>query len=123
MLKKFKRLIGKREYEIFLKLLREIGPDSRTHRISVVIAGMLRYALHQISEYEEGSLEEALVVVDEEPYANGNEAEVILALVDEICKEAGMRNRRIASRGSEYSIGENVLEEYCRWYAMPWEDY
>ena len=123
MLKKFKQLIGKREYEVFLKLFREIGPDSRTHRISLVMAGMLRYALHQISEYEEGSLEEALIVVDEDPYASENEAEVILELVDEICKEAGMRNHRIASRGTEYSIGENVLEEYCRWYAMPWEDY
>jgi len=122
MLKTFKQLIGKKDYEVFLKLLREIGPDSRTHRISVLIAGMLRYALHQITDYEVGSLEEALIVIDEDPYSNKNEEEVILELVDEICEEVGMRNHRISSRGVEYSIGENVLEEYRKWHFMPWED-
>ncbi len=123
MLDEFKKIIGDENYSSFLRLISEIGPHSRTHRISVVIAAILRFALGRVSDdYEDDSLAEALVVLDEEPYSEGEENEVLLELIDEICQEVVISNYRVSARGEEYSIAENVLAEYARWYNMPWED-
>lgn len=122
LLDEFKRIIGEEHYDLFLKLLKEIGPDSRTHRICVVVVGILRFALSRIADdYEKTSLAEVLIVVDEEPYSDGEEYHILMELIDEICQEAGMGNYRTTSRGVEYSISENTISEYCRWYNMPWE--
>ncbi len=122
-LDEFRQTIGEELFDSFLKLLSEIGPDSRTHRISVVIAGILRFALGKTTDdCEKGSLAEALVVLDEEPYSDGEEHSRVTELIDQMCQKAGMTNYRATTRGSEYSIAENAIAEYCRWYNMPWED-
>ncbi len=124
MLEEFKKIVGDEEYTSFLKLLKRIGPSSRTHRISVVIAGILRFALGNISDdYKSGSLEEALVVVEEDPYSDGEEYLKLMELIDAICRETGIENHRVSARGAEYSIADNALADYSRWYNMPWEDY
>lgn len=57
MISEFKKLVGAREYTAFMDLLKEIGPHARTHRISVVIAAMLRYARGQVAgDLERGTL-------------------------------------------------------------------
>ena len=123
MLKEFKRLIGIKEYNSVIKILKTIGPDSRTNRISLFIAGILRYALNQCShDPKEGSMEEALRVLEEEPYSEGEEKDLILDLINELCAEAGMNNFRESSRGEQYSIAESAFYEFTRWYNMPWED-
>jgi len=38
MIQEFKEIIGAQSYSTFLRVLKEIGPDARTHRISVVVA-------------------------------------------------------------------------------------
>jgi len=122
-LDEFRQIIGEGLFGSFLELLTEIGPGSRTHRISVVIAGILRFALGKTTDdYEKGSLAEALVVLDEEPYSDGEEYRRVVELIDHMCQESGMTNYRATTRGSEYSIAENAIAEYCRWYNMPWED-
>ena len=120
----FKTVVGSRCYESFLELLKEIGPDSRTERISVVIAGFLRFALNKaFDDQTEGSLSEALVNLEEDPYSEDEQyGDVVLELVDEICRETNMRNSRTTARGTDYSIAQQVLAEYCRWHSMPWED-
>jgi hypothetical protein len=127
MLKEFKKIIGNPSYSVFLNLLRVIGSDARTHRICVVIAAMLRFALEKgYREGEDGTLCEALVALDEEPYLAAEESqeyERLFELVDEICREAGLRNLRESARGDSYSIAENAIAEYVSWYNMPWEDY
>ena len=127
MIKEFKKIIGKQSYTAFLGLLKAIGPDARTHRISLVIAAMLRYALNNISEdYEDGTLSHALVTIEEEPYLVSEESEeydLLLELIDELCNEAGMDNLRESARGDSYSIAESAIAEYTSWYNMPWEDY
>ena len=63
----FEILVGPQCYESFLELLTEIGPDSRTERISVVIAGLLQFALGKASDDQaEGSLSEALANLEED---------------------------------------------------------
>ena len=127
MLEEFKKIIGNQSYSTFLSLLKEIGPDARTHRISVVIAAMLRFALEKLyREGEDGTLCQALVALDKEPYLAAEaseEYERLFELIDEMCREAGLRNRRESARGESYSIAENAIAEYIAWYHMPWEDY
>jgi hypothetical protein len=126
MLKEFKKIIGNPSYSQFITLLQEIGPDARTHRISVVIAAMLRFALEKASrEDEEETLGMALVALDEEPclaVEESEEYERLFELIDEICREASLRNLRQSARGDSYSIAENAIAEYVSWYNMPWED-
>ena len=117
-------MVGPVCYESFLALIAEIGPDSRTERISVVIAGFLRFALNKASDDQtEGSLSEALVNLEEDPYSEDEQyGDVVLELDDEICRETNMQNSRTTARGMDYSIAQQVLAEYCRWHNMPWED-
>jgi hypothetical protein len=127
MLKEFKKIIGNPSYSQFINLLQVIGTDARTHRISVVIAAMLRFALEKAyPEGEDGELCRALLILDEEPYLAAEESEEyerLFELIDEICREAGLRNLRESGRGDSYSIAENAIAEYTAWYNMPWEDY
>ncbi len=127
MLEEFRRIVCAQTCTAFLDMLKEIGPSARTHRISVVIAGMLRYAVHRLpAQPEEGSLGEALLAVEEEPhllYERCPYSEKLFELIDCLCKEAGMVNHRTNSRGTPYSIADNALAEFVSWYNMPWEDY
>jgi hypothetical protein len=120
----FKTLVGPQCYESFLGLLKEIGPDSRTERISVVIAGLLRFALNKAYDNQvEGSLSEALVVLEEDPHTDDEKySDMVLDLIDEICNETNTRNFRTTARGMDYSVASQALSEYCRWYNMPWEE-
>ena len=127
MLEEFKDIIGAQSYSAFLRVLKEIGPDARTHRISVVIAVMLRFALSKLPpDCEDGTLAQALLTLDQEPHLateESEEFELLFDLIDELCREAGMRNLRESARGESYSIAENAIAEYAAWYDMPWEDY
>ena len=127
MLQEFKDLVGAQSYSALLRMLKEIGPDARTHRISVVIAAMLHYARSKLPpDCEDGTLAQALVALDEETYLPGEESEeyeVVFDFIDELCQKAGMRNLRESSRGESYSIAESAIAEYTAWYNMPWEDY
>jgi hypothetical protein len=122
-LDELRQIIGEVSFDAFLELLTEIGPDSRTHRISVIIAGFLRFALEKITDdYENGSVAEALVFLDEELHSDGEEYFRLKELIDQICKKAGMLNDRVTAGGIKYSIADNAIAEYCRWYNMPWEN-
>ena len=126
MVDEFKEIVGDQHFSSFLTLLKEIGPDARTHRISVVIASILRFAVNQLPpEIEDGSIAQALLVLDEEPnlaHEQSDEHEMVFDLVDGLCSEANMMNERETTRGEGYSIAENVILEYAAWYNRPWED-
>ena len=126
MLDEFKEIVGEQHFTSFLALLKEIGPDARTHRISVVIASILRYAVNKSpAEYEDGSIAQALLKLDEEPYLAhepSDEHEMVFDLVDGLCSEANLMNERESARGEGYSIAETVILEYAAWYNRPWED-
>ena len=123
MLQEFKRIIGLKAYSAFLDMLATIGPEARTQRISVVIAVMLKFARSKVSEKPKpNSLAAALLALEEEPYeTEGRAPATVRALVDALCREAGMRNQRQTSRGESYSIADAVIAEYVEWYNMPWE--
>ena len=127
LIDEFKEIVGDQHFSSFIALLREIGPDARTHRISVVIASILRFAVNRVPpECEDGSIAQALLILDEEPHLTqeqSDEHEMVFDLVDGLCSEANMMNERESARGEDYSIAENVIIEYAAWYNLPWEDY
>jgi hypothetical protein len=122
-----KIIIGNPSYAQFINPLQVIGLDARTHRISVVIAAVLRFAMEKAyPEGEDGELCQALLILDEEPYLAAEESEEyerLFELIDEICREAGLRNLRESARGASYSIAGNATAEYTARHNMPWEDY
>jgi len=126
LIDEFKEIVGDHHFSSFLALLKEVGPDARAHRISVVIASILRFAVNRLPpECEDGSIAQALLKLDEEPYLGhepSDEHEMVFDLVDGLCSEANMMNERESARGEDYSIAENVIIEYTAWYNMPWED-
>ena len=93
----------------------------------LVIASILRFAVNKLPAHcEDGSLAQALIMIDQEPYLaheQSDEYELVFDLIDCLCKEAGMLNQRESARGEDYSIAENAILEYTAWYNMPWEDY
>ncbi len=127
LIDEFKEIIGDQQFLSFLALLRNIGLEARTHRISVVIASILRFAVNQLPpDCEDGSLAQALITLDEEPYLaheQSDEYEMVFDLIDGLCNEGGMMNERKSARSEAYSIAENTVLEYVAWYNMPWEDY
>jgi len=127
LIDEFKEIVGDQHFSSFLALLKEIGPDARSHRISVVIASILRFAVNQLpAECEDGSIAQALLILDEEPYLAHKQSdanEMVFDLVDGLCSEANMMNERESARGEDYSIAENVILEYAAWYNMPWEEH
>ena len=48
LLEEFREIVGEKELQSFISLLKAIGPDARTHRISVVVASILRFAVKQL---------------------------------------------------------------------------
>lgn len=127
MLRAFEEIVGKQMYSAFVRMLKQIGPDARTRRISVVVAAMLKYALDKApAESKEGTLGAALLAIAEEPYLaheQSPESQKLHELIDCLCGEAGMQNQRETAKGVPYSIAENAIAEFTSWYSMPWEDY
>jgi len=65
-----KPIVGEKTYSVWLEMLKQLVPQGRTHRLSVVIAGMLQYA-SQVAQKKsdnhpkEGSVEASLLFAGE----------------------------------------------------------
>ncbi|MDH3443799.1 MAG: hypothetical protein OEN50_07750 [Deltaproteobacteria bacterium] len=44
-IRNFGTVVGADTYAVWVCMLRELVPDGRTHRLSVILAGMLQYAV------------------------------------------------------------------------------
>lgn len=131
MTKKPKRslqdVVGKETYAIWLDMLRELVPDGRTHRLSVVVAGMLQYALskaleikHRHRNEEEHSVAMSLIDAEEAGYPEAIK-ESIHDVVDRLFKDAGVEYERVSKRGEQYSIADEIYNEVASWYDYPWD--
>jgi len=104
-------------------MLRELVPDGRTHRLSVVIAGMLMYAVEKSVQIPHRNEEEHSVAMS---LLDANEAgdpeaikELIHDIVDRLFKDAGVEYERISKRGERYSIADEIYNEFSSWYDYP----
>jgi hypothetical protein len=106
-------------------MLRSLVPDGRTHRLSIVVAGMLRYAVDVAvasfgEDAPEGSTAASLVQVAEEADPE-QVADEIGDLVERLLLDAKVAGRRVNARGDEYSTLESTIQEFASWYTMPWD--
>ncbi len=121
----FGTVVGEDTYLAWVRMLRELVPSGRTHRLSVVLAGMLHYAAaiaaaDQDEEENEGSL--AFCLIEATEASDPSEVEdLIHDAVVQLFKDAKVRFERTNARGERYSIAEEAYAEFIHWYDMPWE--
>ena len=120
-------VVGKKTYSVWVEMLRELVPDGRTHRLSVVVAGMLHHALEiAIKEKRGGYTEEknsvAMSLIDawEAGYSEYIK-ELIHDLVDRLFRDAHVSYERVSKRGDHYSIADETYNEFVSWHDYPWD--
>ena len=118
-------VVGKETYSVWVEMLRALVPDGRTHRLSVVVAGMLQYALEKAEmikhkNEEEHSVAMSLIDADDAGYPDGIKA-LIHDVVDRLFKDAGVSYERISKRGEQYSIADEAYNEFAHWFDYPWD--
>jgi hypothetical protein len=120
----FRGVVGADTYEAWVRMLRKLVPDGRTHRLAVMLAGMLQYAAAMADsredEEDEGSLAASLIEATE--VSDPSEVEdLIHDAVVQLFKDAKVRFERTNARGDKYSLAEDSYEEFIHWFDMPWE--
>ena len=118
-------VVGKETYTVWVDMLRELVPEGRTHRLSVVVAGMLLYAVDKSMQIkhrneEEHSVAMSLIDANEAGYPEAIK-ELIHDVVDRLFKDAGVKYKRVSKRGEHYSIADEIYNEFSGWYDYPWD--
>ena len=118
-------VVGKETYDVWVDMLRELVPDGRTHRLSVVVAGMLEYAVGKSAlikhrNEEEHSVAMSLIDASEAGYPEHIKG-LIHDVVDRLFKDAGVEYQRVSKRGDHYSIADEIYNEFSGWYDYPWD--
>jgi len=115
-------VVGDTTYGVWTEMLKHIVPDGRTHRLRVVVAGMLEFARDRADEHEdaekEGSVAHRLRTAVEKPNDARN---LLIKIVQQLFRDAGVKWKRKSRRGEQYSIADDAIEEYVDWELMPWE--
>ncbi len=119
-------VVGPEVYRVWVDMLSVLGRDGRTHRLAVVIAAMLQHASHAASEASKrrGSrdvaVDHALLNALQEPEPGG-EDEDLTEVVVRLFEDAGVPHSRTNRRGDESSLVDPSIDEFVRWFDMPWE--
>ena len=119
-----KDVVGSKNYNVWLEMLKRLVPYGRTHRLSVVVASMLQVTYEIAQEKEElnakarqlSSIFESANEQDEE-----NGIEPFLKITEQVFKDAGVGFKRVNRKGRGYSIAEEAVYQFLNWDAMPWE--
>ena len=117
-------VVGKETYTVWVETLRKLVPDGRTHRLSVVVAGMLHYATILAEEFDEDELEEdsvALSLINANEMGPDEIKDELHDVVKRLFKDAGVAFDRMSKRGDPYSIADEAYNEYCSWFDYPWD--
>ncbi len=120
-------VVGTKTYSVWVEMLRELVPDGRTHRLSVLVAGMLHYALEIAVREDHGKYTEeknSVAILLREAWDAGwseRTKEMIHELIDRLFRDAGVSYERVSKRGQPYSIADEAFEEFLRWYDYPWD--
>ena len=117
-------VVGKETYVVWVDMLHELVPDGRTHRLSVVIAGMLHYATAIAERIDEDELEDNSVALSL-IHANEMDPDQLKSGLHDVVKrlfmDAGVSFDRVSKRGESYSVADEAYNEYFSWYNYPWD--
>ncbi len=117
-----KAIVGAKIYGVWLEMLRRLVPYGRTHRLSVIVAGMLQVAVEIAMEKQESNAK-ARKFLDaiEAAYEDEGCEDEILRTIETLLKDAEVKFTRVNSRGKRYSIADDALYQFIHWEDMPWE--
>jgi hypothetical protein len=119
-----KDVVGSKTYAVWVEMLKRLVPHGRTHRLSVVVAGILQVAHSIALEKKSPDVKtKELLAIFESAYEKDEEDGVALLLkvTEELFRDAGVRFKRVNSKGKGYSIAEEAVHQFLNWEAMPWE--
>jgi signal-transduction protein with cAMP-binding, CBS, and nucleotidyltransferase domain len=120
-------IVGKETYEVWVDMLRELVPSGRTHRLCVVVAGMLQYALEKAMLIKNINKEEhslAMSLIDASDTSDTEQiAELIHDAVHRLFKDAGVKYERVSKGGEEYSVIHEAYREFSCWFEYPWDSW
>ena len=118
-------VVGKETYTVWVDMLRELVPDGRTHRLSVVVAGMLLFAVDKSMQIKHRNEEEHSVAMSLIDACDTSDPDAIKELihdvVDRLFKDAGVKYQRVSKGGEHYSIADEIYNEFSGWYDYPWD--
>ena len=118
-------VVGAKTYSVWVDMLRILVPEGRTHRLSVVIAGMLQYALEiagKIKNKNEDDHAVAMSLMDAAETADLDEIKgLIHDVIAQLFDDAGVGYERISKRGEHYSIADEACNEFASWFNYPWD--
>lgn len=119
-----KEVVGAKVYGVWVDMLQELVPWGRTHRLALMVAGMLQYASALAAKHKDVEIEETVawkLVAATETSDPEEVQELLLGLVHQLFKDAKVKSARTSAKGDPYSIAEDAIDEYVRWEDMPWE--
>ena len=132
-----REIVGPTTYSVWTEMLAQLVPESRTHRIAPLVAGMLQFASKKSfplsrGRLAKGSLAEALAYGPDDPdefdsslntgtVPEGSEQVTIRGAVARLFRDAKVKYVRTNAKGDRYSIVDAILMEYHQWHLMPWE--
>jgi hypothetical protein len=118
-------VVGKATYLVWVDMLRQLFPEGRTHRLSVVVAGMLQYTYqlaYQIPNRSEDEHSTAMSIIDAAEAGNTDHIKgLIHDIVDQLFMDAGVEYERVSKRGEHYSIVDEAYNEFASWFDYPWD--
>ena len=117
-----KEVVGIKVYNVWLDMIKRLVPNGRTHRLSVIISGMLQYA-SEISHEKESPKAKKLTDLFEavSDYSDDENIDPAIEITEKLLDDAGVSYKRKSSRGDSYSIAEEAVREFLAWENMPWE--
>jgi len=112
-------------YAGWVEMLRTLVPNGRTHRLSVVVAGMLQHAASVAyrrtrGRASQGSVAASLLAASEETDPDGIAGQLGDVLT-RLFRDAKVSAGRVSARGDRYSILDSAFQEFAAWENMPWE--
>jgi len=117
-------VVGPKTYGVWIDMLKNLVPGGRTHRLSVVIAGMLKYSEKMAYEKRnQNTNADKLDQIFQKIYENYEDESfaAILDLAESLMIDAQVNYERVNSKGRKFSIAESAVQEFIRWDFMPWE--
>lgn len=114
-------IVGTATYSVWLKMLSKLEPEGRTHRIAVLVAGMLQYSVEVANVQKlDTPLSNALNDIAE-AYDAASVPTLVVEATKQLFRDASINWLRTNAQGKPYSVLENALEEFAHWFDMPWE--
>jgi len=120
-----KATVGAKIYGVWLDMLQTLVPGGRTHRLAVLVAGMLHYA-YALSLSKKAKQTKARHLVDLFESAlegqDEDDLQAVVELVEKLFDDAGVAYQRRSRRSGSYSIAAEAVNEFITWKNMSWEE-